>query len=98
MSSKCSRCGHISISLQETYCNSCIFELKNPPKYNTLNDMDARILEITQSLENIVRLMTINNHITELQANKHATVDNRIRKQIDLLIFEKEAIMSLPSE
>ena len=42
--------------------------------------------------------MTINNHITELQANKHATVDNRIRKQIELLIFEKEAIMSLPSE
>jgi hypothetical protein len=75
-----------------------MFELKNPPKYNTLNDMDARILEMTQSLENIIRLIVINNQITELQANKYATVDNRIRKQIELLIFEKEAIMNLPSE
>jgi hypothetical protein len=98
MCSKCSKCGTLSISLQDTYCNSCMFELKNPPKYNTLNDMDARILEMTQSLENIIRLIVINNQITELQANKYATVDNRIRKQIELLIFEKEAIMNLPSE
>jgi hypothetical protein len=42
--------------------------------------------------------MVINNQITELQANKHATIDNRIRKQIEVLILEKEAIMNLPSE
>lgn len=96
--SNCSRCGHISISLQETCCNSCIFEIRNPPKNNELADMDARILEMTRSLENMLRLMIIDNQIIELQANEHVTVDKRIQKQIEKLILEKEAIMKLPNE
>jgi hypothetical protein len=96
--SNCSRCGHISISLQETCCNSCIFEIRNPPKNNELADMDARILEMTRSLENMLRLMIIDNQIIELQANERASVDKRIQKQIEELIFEKEAIMKFSSE
>lgn len=94
----CSRCGQTSIFLQETCCSACIFEIRNPPKNNELADMDARILEMTHSLENMLRLMIINNQIIELQANKRASVDKRIQKQIEELIFEKEAIMKFSSE